>query len=250
MLRSIFFYLKDREARLSGLGEAYVIGKDEKASPNAGPIERSFYGHQGRPAHKLHHYLPLYDRYFAPFQGRQVRFLEIGVAKGGSLQLWRNFFGSQARIYGIDINPECAKLDGEAGTVRIGSQTDPAFLKSVVSEMGGVDIVLDDGSHVARHMRASLEILFPLLSEGGLYVVEDLCAAYWPKYGGGYERGSNFFATVRSITDDMHHWYHARGIRVPALKDKVAGVHVHDSLVVIEKRSITHPSASIRPLGG
>jgi hypothetical protein len=94
----------------------------------------------------------LYDRYFSPFRGRKTRFLEIGVNKGGSLQLWRKYFGDDAIIFGININPDCEKLNGLAGQVRIGSQIDRPFLESVIKEMGGVDIVLDDGSHHMQHI--------------------------------------------------------------------------------------------------
>jgi hypothetical protein len=129
-----------------------------------------------------------------------VRFLEIGVSKGGSLDMWRSYFGPEAVIYGIDIDEACAQFDGRSAQVRIGSQDDPAFLASVVAEMGGVDVVLDDGSHDSRHIRASLDVLFPLLSEGGVYMMEDLHAAYWVSHSGGYRRPSSIMETVK--TDD------------------------------------------------
>lgn len=62
-----------------------------------------FISNRGAAVHKWHHYIPIYDRYFSLFRGKQIRFLEIGVSDGGSLQLWRKYFGDQAIIYGIDI---------------------------------------------------------------------------------------------------------------------------------------------------
>lgn len=247
MLRSILNYQKDRRARKRGREEARRAGKTDSPSHQAGPLEKAFFSHQGRLVHKWHHYLPIYDRYFAPYRGKPVRFLEIGVAEGGSLQLWRDYFGPEAAIFGIDIEPRCAQFDGEHGNIRIGSQTDPDFVRAVISEMGGVDIVLDDGSHHAHHMRPTMELIFPLLSEGGIYLVEDLHCAYWPRWGGGYGKRANFFATVRTIIDDMHHWYHGRGVRISALQDRVSGVHVHDSLVILEKAVVEHPKVSVRP---
>lgn len=153
-----------------------------------------FYGYDGdHLINKWNHFLPIYSRLFAPYRngmpdGRPLRFLEIGVYEGGSLDLWRRFFGESAILYGIDVDPRCAVFDGRAAQVRIGSQADPAFLRSVVAEMGGVDIVLDDGSHVASHQRVSFETLFPLLAEDGLYVAEDLHTSYWRDYEGGYRR--------------------------------------------------------------
>lgn len=205
--------------------------------PDAGPAEKLFFANDGPVVHKWHHYLPVYDRYFSPFRNRDIRFLEIGVAKGGSLKMWREFFGAKAIIAGIDIDPKCGKSDGVNDCiVRIGSQDDPAFLKSLVAELGGeVDIVLDDGSHRMRHINASFDALFPLLADGGLYVVEDLQCAYWTKFGGGYRRRGTFIETAKSIVDDMHHWWHNAGPKVPACSGQVAAIHFHDSIVVIEK---------------
>ena len=200
-----------------------------------GDMSRLFAENQGPVVHKWHHYIPIYDRYFGAWRGKPLRFLEIGVSQGGSLQMWRNYFGPQAIIFGIDVNPACAQYDGQAGSVRIGSQDDPAFLQSVVAEMGGIDVVLDDGSHRMDHIHLSLEALFPHLSTEGLYMIEDLHTAYWPAFGGGYQNKRNFFNVLRQLVDDMHRWYHDRAVNLPALGGEVSAVHIHDSIVVLEK---------------
>lgn len=194
--------------------------------------------------HKWHHYIPLYDRYLSAHRDTPVRFLEIGVAKGGSLQMWRRFLGDRAVLYGIDKRKSCARFDGIFGQVRIGSQDDPDFLASVVDEMGGVDVVLDDGSHVMSHIEASLRALFPRLANGGTYMIEDLHAAYWKGHEGGFEARENFFNTVRGIIDDMHQRYHHQKPRHAELAGAVSGIHVHDSLVVIEKGAAPAPAHS------
>jgi hypothetical protein len=203
-----------------------------------------FADNRGPVVHKWHHYIPIYDRYFSRFRGKPLRFLEIGVAKGGSLQLWRNYFGDAATIYGIDIKPRCARFDGQSGQVRIGSQDDPDFLAGVVEEMGGVDVVLDDGSHQMPHIEASLRALFPLLSDDGIYMIEDLHTSYWQKWGGGFDARGNFFNTVRRMIDGMHRWYHDRPVVLPEISDKLSGIHIHDSIVVLEKGPVFRPVTS------
>lgn len=198
--------------------------------------------------HKWHHYIPIYDRYFSNFRGKNVRFLEIGVSKGGSLQMWRKYFGPAAVIYGIDIDPACRIYDGVAGNVRIGSQDDAVFLKSVIDEMGGIDIVLDDGSHHMKHIPVSLEVLFGRLSDGGLYMIEDLHSAYWRSYGGGYRSRRNFFNYLRDLMDDMHHWYHGRAAVHPLVSTTCTGMHIHDSIVILEKGRVYRPTHSV--IGG
>lgn len=212
---------------------AYEVAPDEAKHLSQSEIGKLFFGHDGRGVHKPVHYLDLYERHFERFKGKPVRFLEIGVWRGGSLELWRNYFGSEAIIYGIDINPNCRDFVDAPNRVRIGSQDDPDFLKSVVHEMGGLDVVLDDGSHIGKHQRASFEALFPLLSEKGIYVIEDLMTSYWPGYfKGGYGRRGTGVDLIKSLIDDMHGWWH----RHPSSwRDTVSSVHAYDSLAVIEK---------------
>src|SRR5690349_839743 len=88
-----------------------------------------FFSHSGRLIHKWAHYLDHYDRHFAKYRNTPVKMLEIGVSKGGSLEMWREYFGPQAVIYGIDVDPECASRVDAPNQVRIGSQDDPTFLR-------------------------------------------------------------------------------------------------------------------------
>ena len=206
-----------------------------------GDLLSIFAENKGKLVHKWHHYIPIYDRYFSRFRGKRVRMLEIGVSGGGSLAMWRKYFGGDAIIYGIDINPACAAFNGHDGQVRIGSQDDSEFLQSVVAEMGGVDIVLDDGSHIMRHIKSSLLTLFPLLSMGGIYLIEDLHACYWSEYGGGYGSNESFFHVVLELINDMHHWYHDRGFARDGVGSALGAIHIHDSIVTLEKAKSVSP---------
>jgi hypothetical protein len=198
-------------------------------------LGKLFFAHTGRITQKWVHYLDLYDAYFSRFRGQPVRMLEIGVNRGGSLQLWREYLGKDAVIFGVDLNPECADLYEAPNEVRIGSQADPVFLRSVVAEMGTPDIIIDDGSHVAKHQRVSFETLFPLLAPGGIYVIEDMHTAYWRgEWGGGYKRRGTAVELVKQLIDDMHGWWHRRGGRFAERQD-LAAIHIHDSITFIEK---------------
>ena len=223
----------------------------EEIPDDLGRFGKVFFAHQGLQAMKWVQYLPVYDRLLGPLtEGftppggvrRPLRFLEIGVSKGGSLQLWREFFGPDAVIFGVDIDPRCAEVAGPGRQVRIGSQANPAFLRSVV-EMGGVDVVLDDGSHVASHQRADFDTLFPLLSMGGLYVVEDTHSSYWAKYGGGLRGPGAFIETAKGLVDGMHKWYFRApvGRRSRVAQTEVVSVQFYDSIVVIEKGEHRRP---------
>jgi len=206
-----------------------------------GELEKLVFRHKGQVLHKWLQFPVIYEKEFAIYQNTAVKMLEIGVFKGGSLELWRKYFGHEAAIFGIDINPECATYCDAPNQVRIGSQADPDFLHSVIEEMGAPDIILDDGSHVASHQKASFRCLFPKLKVGGLYVIEDLHTAYWPGfYEGGYRRKGTAIELAKSLVDDMHGWYHDKGERF-AGKSEIASVRFYDSIVVIEKGEIAMP---------
>jgi hypothetical protein len=209
-----------------------------------GDLLEIFTSNKDNVVHKWHHYIPIYDRYFSNFRMKKIRFLEIGVSKGGSLQMWRNYFGESATIYGVDIDPSCAQFNGIAGQVRIGSQCDPKFLESVIHEMGGVDIILDDGSHQMDHVLKTFKFLFPKLNDGGIYMVEDLHTAYWRNYGGGYQSKFNFFSFVSELINDMHHWYHFGGVKHPTISSFCPAIHIHDSIAVFEKEAVHEPTHS------
>ena len=211
-----------------------------------GQFAELFANHRGRVAHKWIHYFEIYDRLLERFTDgvaqpdgsrRPLHFLEIGVAQGGSLELWREKLGPEAVIFGIDIDPNCATIARDDLQVRIGSQADPDFLRSVVAEMGGIDVVLDDGSHVALHQRVSFDTLFPLLSASGLYVVEDTHTAYFLDFGGGLRRRGTIIEVAKGMVDGLNKWYFRApvGGRAKMAWRDVVSIQFFDSIVAFEK---------------
>ena len=110
-------------------------------------LERYFNENKGRLIHKWHHYFEIYDNHFKRFRDKEVVILEIGVSQGGSLQMWKNYFGPKAKIYGVDLNPKCKELEEENIKIFIGSQSDAKFLRSIKDQIPAIDILIDDGGH-------------------------------------------------------------------------------------------------------
>jgi hypothetical protein len=203
--------------------------------------------HQGRTARKWIHYFAIYDQLLRHVvdgfelpdgSRRPLHFLEIGVDRGGSLEIWREYFGPEAIIFGVDINPNCQIEDRDDLQVRIGSQSDPAFMRSVIREMGGVDVIVDDGSHVAKDQRRSFDTLFPLLSENGLYIIEDTHTAYHLYYGGGFRRTGSIIEVGKGMVDGLHSAYFRAplGRRARLASSDVASIQFFDSIIAFEKR--------------
>jgi tetratricopeptide (TPR) repeat protein len=117
-------------------------------------------------------YLRHYQEFFRDWRDTEFNLIEIGVAGGNSMLMWRRFF-SQATIVGIDIEEGARRCAGDRMEIEIGSQADPAFLAAVCNKYPP-GIVIDDGSHQADHIMASFQAVFPLLAPGGWYVIEDL----------------------------------------------------------------------------
>lgn len=219
----------------------------ELAKQSKSDLATLYFKRNGPQSTKWLHYLDTYDRYLSAYRNRPIRFLEIGIADGGSFTVWRPYFGSDATIYGIDIKETCRDKIENLGLnchARIGSQDDVAFLLSVVEDMGGIDIVIDDGSHIADHQCTTFRTLFPLLANGGLYICEDLHTSYWPDWQGGHRRPGTFIELVKDMIDSIHTWYCplTNDLADMRLHRFVPAIHIHDSLVVIEKQTVGSPT--------
>lgn len=124
-----------------------------------------FQDHYGRQIDKWQHYFRIYEKHFAKFRGTDVRLLEIGIDHGGSLQLWKKYFGSYAEIIGIDINPAALFNEPQIKTYCFDQ------CSSAIAELGPFDIVIDDGSHQLDHQAQTFENLWPRTR--GVYLIED-----------------------------------------------------------------------------
>lgn len=194
---------------------------------------------------KWHHYFDIYETYFSKFRNRKINFLEIGVFQGGSLQMWENYFSSDSKIYGIDINPLCKKFERDNIKILIGSQSDKEFLKSIVSELPKFDIILDDGGHTMEQQIVSFEILFDHLNDGGFYLCEDTHTSYWKEWGGGLSKRDTFIEFSKKLIDDLHSWHVSENILpVSKYSESVKSIHFYDSMVVFEKGRIEKPYSS------
>ena len=199
---------------------------------------QDFLSNQGKVIHKWAHYFPIYERHFAAWQGKSLTFLEVGVFKGGSLQMWQRYFGPLAKIVGVDINPACKEHEAPGIFVRVGDQADPKFLQGVIDEFGVPDVVLDDGSHMMQHISATFNFLYPLMPKNGVYMVEDLHTAYWKEYGGGKDEPGSFVNVAKHLIDKLNA-DHSRGeIQPDAITRDTFGISFYDSIVAFEKGHI------------
>jgi hypothetical protein len=207
-------------------------------------LEKHFMENTGRLIDKWHHYFEIYDRHFSRFRGIDVNIVEFGVYQGGSLQMWKQYFGPKAKIYGIDINPHCKNLEEEQIEILIGDQDNRTFLKSLTEKIPKIDILIDDGGHRMRQQRNTYEVLFPYIDKNGVYLCEDLHTSYWPKFGGGYKRRGTFIEYSKNFIDYINAWNSVQTskLSVTEFTRSVHSLHYYDGVLVIEKRPIEKPS--------
>jgi cephalosporin hydroxylase len=219
-----------------------VLARQRAARGN--PLEAYFEANQGRLIHKWMHYFDIYDRHFAPFRGKPVNVLEFGVSHGGSLQMWKDYFGPAAHITGVDIAEKCKDFTEDRIDVVIGDQEDREFLHRLGRKLGDIDVLIEDGGHTAKQQIATFEVLWPHISDGGVFLMEDLHTSYWKKYDGGYKRPGTFIEYAKDLIDSQHAWHshEKESFAVDDYTRSVGGMHVYDSIIVFDKAVVPRPT--------
>lgn len=215
---------------------------------NNGSVLLDFFeNHPHRLIHKWMHYFEIYERHFHQFRGKPVTLLEFGVLHGGSLQMWKYYFGKQARIYGADIDPRCADVAEEQIEILMADQEDRESMRRVCAAVPPCDIIIDDGGHSMKQQVITFEETWNQLKVGGVYLCEDLHTSYWPAFGGGYRLPHTFIEYIKQLVDRLNAWYSqdARH-QVDLLTRTTFAVHFYDSIVVIEKRAMVEPYARMK----
>ena len=135
------------------------------------------------PSFKHTTYFAVYDTLLEQYRNAPITFVEIGVLNGGSLFMWRKFFGDSARIIGIDLNPEAKKWEEHGFEIFIGSQEDPAFWAEFCESVEEIDVVLDDGGHTYLQQIITTETLLGRIKDQGMLIVEDTHTSYMSGFG-------------------------------------------------------------------
>jgi hypothetical protein len=205
------------------------------AGDPSNPLWAYFDAHkEGRGIWKWLHYFDIYHRHLSKFRGREVHVLEIGIYSGGSLGMWRHYFGPRCRVYGVDIEPACKAYEDESVKVFIGDQADRDFWKRVREQVPTIDVVIDDGGHLAEQQIVTLEELLPHLRAGGVYVCEDLHGAFngFSSYAAGFmHRLHQYEPSTNNVNDNDRRIV----CKATPFQSVIHSAHVYPFVTVIEK---------------
>ena len=212
-----------------------------------GFLHRYFLNNPGKRLHKWTHYFDIYERHFERFRGKTPTVLEIGVMGGGSLQMWKAYFGPGCKVIGIDVDPACKQHEGEGVEIFIGSQDDPATINAMLAKYPTIDVVIDDGSHLSPHMIATFQMLYDHVSPNGVYLVEDTHTNYWLYLGfqGGPKKPGTFVEFCKDKVDEIGAATSQGSVKVSPFTMSTNSMTFYDSVVVFEKRPQSNRQAPI-----
>jgi len=156
---------------------------------------------------KWEKYFHIYDKIFKKYRNKKITFVEIGIFQGGSLEIWKNYFGKKSKIIGIDLNPKCKKFKNKNRNIDvfIGDQSNPDFWKNFFKKVGKVDVILDDGGHTNKQQIITVLNTANNIKDGGKLVIEDTHTSYLEKFGN--QSRYNFINFAKQIIDQVNYTF-------------------------------------------
>jgi predicted O-methyltransferase YrrM len=192
-----------RGGKFSLGGENFVIEGDLPAKDRRPSTSEAFTILKSEP------YLRVYENLASVFSPKSI--LELGIFHGGSYVFLDKLFKPR-RMSAVDIRPQPVQpllhyiSRNENRFVHFGtSQQDGEVLKQIVfGELADeLDLIVDDASHTYEETKTSFEFLFPLLSPGGIYVIEDWSWAHHPNYQSSAARFADRYALSNLLFEQI-----------------------------------------------
>ena len=196
----------------------------------------------GRLMDKWVHYFDIYHRHFNRFRGQAITMVEIGVFNGGSLRMWRDYFGTTSTIVGVDINAECARYAEPGVQIVIGDQSDRGFLGELRARFPSISALVDDGGHHMHQQITTFEEMYPHLTSDGVYLCEDVHTSYHTHFGGKLGQADTFVERTKTMIDRLNAW-HIPGAALPPdeFTRTTDSLHFYSGVVVIERHAQQAP---------
>jgi hypothetical protein len=200
---------------------------------------RELFYNTKRHSKKWENYFQVYEKHFSPYVDKDPTILEVGVAHGGSTEMYKQYF-TDCTIYAVDYDTAFEHVVDDLGvTVTLGDQQNPEFWDSYLKDKPEFDIIIDDGGHTMQQQIVTLLKTYPKLKEGGTYVVEDTHTSYWEAWGGKFRDPSTFIEMSKGLVDLLH-GPHIKEVTPPKelldIFQDLWSVTYYNSIVVFEKR--------------
>jgi len=212
-------------------------------SPTATAITFTSYGHRDMKtlleifqntqfrSLKQDNYFHIYEKTLGKFRNRPIVFVEIGTLHGGSLFMWRDYFGPEAEIIGIDMNPEAKKWEKHGFRIIIGDQSKEEFWDRFFEAVGDIDVLIDDGGHTNDQQIVTLSKAVDHIKDDGVIIVEDVHTSYMKEFGN--PSNFSFMSYAKRIIDHVNgrHWGFAE--TGAPMASRIFSMEFYESVVVL-----------------
>jgi hypothetical protein len=172
---------------------------------------------------------------------KKITIVEVGILHGGSLFMWRDLFGPEARIIGVDLNPEARKWQEHGFEIYIGNQSSPIFWKEFYDEVGLIDFLIDDGGHTNRQQIVTTVHALVNMNPGGIILIEDTNTSFSKSFGNPSR--FSFINFSKSYVDSLYD-YDGASNRINSSKRKLESITFFDSIVLFETESEEQPKST------
>ena len=153
---------------------------------------------------KWEKYFDVYENLLSKYKNKNIIFVEIGIFNGGSLKLWKKYFGENSKIIGIDINEKCKQFEDKENNIEvfIGNQSDEKFWFNFFDKVGNVDVILDDGGHTNLDQIVTTINTIPYINDNGALIIEDTHTSYLKNYNSNLNY--SFVNFTKNLIDDLN----------------------------------------------
>ena len=182
---------------------------------------------------KWSNYFDIYQNLFKRFVNKKIILVEVGIGNGGSLFMWRNFFGKKAQIIGVELNPEAKKLEKYGFKIFIGDQSDPHFWKNFYKKIGKIDILIDDGGHTNLQQITTLVESINFIKPGGMIIIEDTHTSFMRDKGFKNPSKFSFINFTTLLIENIHRRNPMLKKEINFFSRKIQSIEYYDSIVVI-----------------
>ena len=195
---------------------------------------------------KYINYFHIYDSLLNKYRNKKIKFVEIGVFSGGSLFMWKNFFGKKAKIIGVDLNPDINRFKKYGFNIEVGDQSDGKFWKKFFKKYGEVDIILDDGGHTNYQQILTLNNCIPFIKDNGILITEDVHTSYIKKKWYNPSKYS-FVNYSKKLIDDINSRYPGISRQNYSLRDYIYSIQNFESITAFNvNRKLSKINKEIR----
>ena len=194
-------------------------------------VEEIFHGLEQKTM-KWSSYFQVYEELLAPFVGKPVTIVEVGVLNGGSLHMWRRFLGEKARVIGVDNSQGAKQMEAQGFEIFVGDQASGEFWADFFDAVGPVDVIVDDGGHTNKQQIATVTGCLEHINDGGMIITEDTHTSYMKHFGNPSK--FSFMNYSKHIADCIQ----SRNPLVEnmsrnAFRDSVYAVNFYESIVAL-----------------